>query len=132
MEQHAIVLFDGNCNLCNSAVRFIIKRDPSGYFQFAPLQSRTGERLLTDRGVTPSLRSIVLVEGGRVHTGSDAALRVCSNLSGFWRMLSVLRLIPRPVREPIYRWIANNRYRWFGRTEVCLLPTAELKSRFLD
>jgi predicted DCC family thiol-disulfide oxidoreductase YuxK len=129
---HPIVLFDGVCNLCNGAVQFILRRDPTGRFRFASLQSPAGEELQTRLGIDPkALDSILLVEGERWYRESDAALRIASRMSGAWKALGVLRVIPRPLRDPVYRWIARNRYRWFGKQETCWLPTPELRGRFL-
>lgn len=129
---HPIVLFDGVCNLCNTSVQFIIRRDPAGRFRFASLQSPLGEELLArfgiDRGVTDS---VVLVEGDRWYAESDAALRIARGLKGAWKALAVLRGIPRPLRDAAYRLVARNRYRWFGKQETCWLPTPELRERFL-
>ena len=129
---HPIVLFDGVCNLCNGAVQLILRHDPAGRFRFASLQSPAGEELQTRLGIDPqALDSIVLVEGERWYRESDAALRITSGMSGAWKALGVLRVIPRPLRDPLYRWVARNRYRWFGKRETCWLPTPELRGRFL-
>jgi predicted DCC family thiol-disulfide oxidoreductase YuxK len=129
---HPIVLFDGVCNLCSGAVQFIIRRDPEGRFRFASLQSPLGEELLARFGIDPRLiDSVILVEGDRWSKESDAALRVARGMSGAWRMLWALRVIPRPLRDGLYRLIARNRYRWFGKQETCWLPTPELRGRFL-
>ena len=124
-----VVLFDGVCNLCNGAVQFILKRDRAGYFHFASLQSQAARQLL---GHTPPLQSIVLVEEGKTYTKSDAVLRIARQLRFPWAMLSVLRLIPRPVRDWIYDGIARNRYSWFGRKDQCMIPSKEFRIRFLD
>ncbi len=129
---HPIVLFDGVCNLCSGAVQFIIRRDPEGRFRFASLQSPLGEELLARFGIDPGLLdSVILVEGDRWSKESDAALRVARGLGGAWKALAVLRVIPRPIRDAVYRLIARNRYRWFGKKESCWLPTPELRERFL-
>jgi predicted DCC family thiol-disulfide oxidoreductase YuxK len=131
-EEHATVLFDGVCNLCNGSVLFVIDRDPAGYFRFVALQSDTARRLLAEHGgPPPDLSSIVLVEGGRVYTRSTAALRIARRLTGPWRLLHVCLLIPHPIRDAVYDWVARNRYRWFGREEACRLPSPELRARFL-
>jgi len=133
-EPHAILLFDGVCNLCNTTVNFILDRDPTGYFRFAALQSDAGARALRACGreaVAGDPGSVILIEDGRVHERSDAMLRVVRHLSGAWPLLSVFLLVPRPVRDTVYRWIARNRYRWFGRSEQCRIPTPELRERFL-
>jgi predicted DCC family thiol-disulfide oxidoreductase YuxK len=129
---HATVLFDGVCNLCNGSVLFVIDRDPVGYFQFVALQSETARRLLAELGgAPPDLSSIVLLEGGQLYTRSTAALRIAGRLTGLWRLLHVCLLIPRPIRDAVYDWVARNRYRWFGKEEACRLPSPELRARFL-
>ena len=126
-----MLLFDGVCTLCNGLVRFVIERDPAGRFQFAPLQSDAARRLL--RAVPqPWPDSLVLVEDGRLFTRSTAALRVARGLRFPWPLAYVFVAVPRPVRDWAYDAIARNRYRWFGRREVCMVPTPELRSRFLD
>lgn len=132
MSAGAIVLFDGVCNLCNGAVRFIVDRDPGGHFRFAPLQSDVGRELLARGGLQPdALDTMVLVEGDRCWTRSDAALRIVRRLSGAWPLLSVLRFLPRGLRDRAYRWVADHRYGWFGRRDICAVPTPDLRARFL-
>jgi predicted DCC family thiol-disulfide oxidoreductase YuxK len=127
-----IVLFDGVCNLCSGSVQFLLKRDPEGLFRFAPLQSDVGRRLLAEHGLTvDSLSSVVLIEDGKVWQESSAALRIARHLPGAWKLLRSFAVVPRPLRDAVYRWIARNRYRWFGKTETCWLPTPELEERFL-
>ncbi|MBX7244076.1 MAG: thiol-disulfide oxidoreductase DCC family protein [Candidatus Sumerlaeaceae bacterium] len=130
---HAIILFDGVCNLCNRTVQFIIRRDPNGYFQFAPLQSETAHKLLVSCGVPiVDMKSVVLIEGGKAYLKSDAALGISRKLSGPWKLFAVLLNVPRFLRDPVYDFIANRRYDWFGRRAECMVPTPELKARFLD
>jgi predicted DCC family thiol-disulfide oxidoreductase YuxK len=127
------VLFDGVCNLCNASVGFIVDRDRRGYFSFAPLQSEVGRRLLAAHGPLPeSMDSVVLLEGGRLYTRSRAALRIARRLDGAWPLLFALSILPVPLADAAYAWVARNRYRWFGRTEACRVPTAALRARFLD
>lgn len=127
-----MVLFDGVCNLCNGAVNFVIDRDPEGYFKFAALQSEEGTALLEAVGVTGEvMSSIVLVEGGRVYRKSSAALRIARRLSGAWPLLYLFIVVPRPLRDVVYDWIARHRYDWFGQRDQCRIPTPELRSRFL-
>ncbi len=133
LADHAIVLFDGVCNLCNTSVNFIIDHDPDGYFKFAPLQSDIGQRLLRRCGVEgDGLDSIVLIEGERAYHRSAAALRIARRLRGVWSWLYGLLIVPRPIRDRVYDWVARHRYRWFGRTDQCRIPTPELRRRFLD
>jgi predicted DCC family thiol-disulfide oxidoreductase YuxK len=127
-----IVLFDGVCNLCSGSVQLILRHDPAGRFRFASLQSPAGQELLARFGIDPgAMDSVILVEGDRWFKESDAALRVARGMIGPWRMLWALRVIPRPLRDGLYRLIARNRYRWFGKQETCWLPTPELRERFL-
>ena len=131
-QHRAIVLFDGECSFCNGYVQFVFARDPEGKFSFAPLQSEPGRRLLRRYALPEGwLGSIVLIEDGRCFTHSAAVLRLCKGLKPWWPLLRVLVLIPRPLRDGIYRWVARNRYRWFGTTRACSLPTPELRRRFI-
>lgn len=126
-----IVLFDGVCNLCNGAVRFIIDRDPAGRFRFASLQSSAARAVLGASAVEDPLPdSIVLVASGRVTTRSTAILRIARGLKFPWPLLYAFIVIPRRLRDAVYDVVARNRYRWFGRREVCMVPTPELRERF--
>jgi predicted DCC family thiol-disulfide oxidoreductase YuxK len=128
-----LILFDGDCNLCNGAVQFVIRRDPLEHFRFASLQSAAGRAALAAAGVTGSLPdSIVLVRDGKVATKSGAALAIARGLRLPWPLLTVFWLVPYPLRDLVYDWIARNRYRWFGKREECWVPTKELRERFLD
>jgi predicted DCC family thiol-disulfide oxidoreductase YuxK len=129
----AIVLFDGVCNLCNASVGFIVDRDRRGYFSFAALQSEIGRRLLGRHGQPAgTIDSVVLLEGGRLYTRSQAALRIARRLDGAWPLLFALSILPVSLTDAAYSWVARNRYRWFGRTEACRVPTPALRARFLD
>jgi predicted DCC family thiol-disulfide oxidoreductase YuxK len=128
----AIILFDGICNLCNHSVQFIIKRDPAGYFKFASLQSETGKRLLKQYGVSNQIDSIIVIENKKVYIKSSAALQICTKLTGFWKFFIILRLLPSVFRDFFYDKVAKNRYKWFGKRDSCILPTTELKKRFLE
>ena len=133
-NEHPIVLFDGVCNLCNASVTFIIDRDPTANFRFASLQSDYGKELLAGAGMPVGEEqpgSVVLVEGDRVYVRSTAALRIARQLTGPWTMLYAFMAIPSAWRDLAYRFIARNRYRWFGRREACRVPTTELRARFL-
>ncbi|HMQ48338.1 MAG TPA: thiol-disulfide oxidoreductase DCC family protein [Saprospiraceae bacterium] len=128
----AILLFDGVCNLCNGFVQFAIKHDPQGYYQFASLQSEAGRELLAAHHLpTHEISTVVLIEKGRVYTHSDVGLRMVRRFGGLWPLLTAFSIIPKPFRDGIYNWVARNRYRWFGQRESCMVPTPELKSRFL-
>lgn len=132
-DSESVVLFDGVCNLCNATINFIIDRDPEGYFQFAPLQSDVAQTYLDESVDTSStLGTVVLYEDGETYARSTAALYIARRLSGAWPLLFLAIVIPRPVRDAVYNWIATNRYEWFGRRDQCRMPTPELKDRFLD
>ncbi|MCL6572356.1 MAG: thiol-disulfide oxidoreductase DCC family protein [Bacillus sp. (in: Bacteria)] len=127
-----IILFDGVCNLCNSSVQFILKRDPNGNYKFASLQGDCGQMLLKKHGLNTNLTSFVLIEDEKVYVKSSAALRVCSKLVGAWKMLSIFQILPPFFRDLIYDVVATNRYKWFGKRDSCMLPLPEWKQRFLD
>ncbi len=127
-----IVLFDGVCNLCNGSVQFLLRRDRRRRFRFAALQSAAGQALLGEYGLpTQSLPTIVVLEGGRARVRSDAALHLARRLPWPWPALAVFRILPRPLRDALYTFVARHRYRWFGRTESCMLPTPDVADRFL-
>jgi len=131
-EGGPILLFDGVCNLCNASVQWVIQHDPKGIFRFASLQSEIGKRLLEQYGLPlDAVNTVVLVEGGIAHTCSDVPLRIFEILGGRWAWLGILRWVPCGLRNAIYDWVARHRYRWFGKKSVCMLPTPELKARFL-
>lgn len=127
-----VVLYDGVCNLCDFAVRFILPRDPRGVFRFASLQGNQGKTLAHSAVKGDPLESIVLLQDGRVYRYSSAVLRIAGHLKFPWNLLVIFWVIPAPIRDALYRWVARNRYRWFGKQETCLLPRPEWKSRFLD
>jgi predicted DCC family thiol-disulfide oxidoreductase YuxK len=128
-----IVLFDGECNLCDSAVRFIIEHDAGAHFRFASLQSVLGQQLAAEYRVDTSvLDTLVLIDAGRASVRSDAALGIARRLDHPWSWVAVLSLVPRPLRDAAYRFLAENRTRWFGRRDACRTPTSPLQSRFLD
>jgi predicted DCC family thiol-disulfide oxidoreductase YuxK len=128
-----IVLFDGVCNLCNGTIQYIIKRDKRDQFFFASLQGSTGQQLLKKYQLPQtSFNSFVLIEGDRAYTKSTGALKVLKKLGGIWNLLYAFIIVPLFVRDAVYNWISKNRYRWFGKREYCMIPTPELKARFLD
>jgi predicted DCC family thiol-disulfide oxidoreductase YuxK len=126
--QKHIILFDGYCNLCSSAVQFILKRDKKGIFSYAALQSDFGKNRLAASGLsTTEIDTIVLIENDIVYTYSTAALKIAKNLSGIWPLFYGAIILPRFLRDTIYKLIAKNRYRWFGKKETCMMlpPTQE-------
>ncbi|MCJ0743918.1 thiol-disulfide oxidoreductase DCC family protein [Pedobacter montanisoli] len=131
-EKKLVVFFDGECNLCNRSVQFIIKRDRKDCFSFASLQGETAKGMLADLGLSNGTnQSIILWENGRLYRQSDAALRIVKRLNGFWSLLYGFIIIPAFIRNPIYNYIARNRYKWFGKADHCLIPAPELKHKFL-
>ncbi len=127
-----ILFFDGHCNLCNHAVQFVLTNDRRGEIRFASLQSELATELLLPAGVDPTqLSSLVLYEDGRARTHSDGALRTAALMGGPVALLNGFRVVPGFLRDPVYDWIARNRYRWFGRREECMLPRPEWRARFV-
>ncbi|MBT8282246.1 MAG: thiol-disulfide oxidoreductase DCC family protein [Muriicola sp.] len=128
-----IILFDGVCNLCNNSVRFVIKRDKNDVFRFAPLQSEAGRKLAEERKIdTSKVDSIILIEPQLAYyTKSDAALRITRSLSGVWPIMTIFLGLPSGIRDWVYDWVAKNRYGWFGKQEECMIPTPEIKNKFL-
>lgn len=127
-----VLLFDGVCNLCSGTVQFVIERDPDAKVRFASLQSEFAEQRFQELNIPNDyLDSIVLLEDDRVYFKSTAALRLARHMRGLWPILGIFRIVPAPLRDLVYDWIARNRYRWFGKKEVCWIPTPELRSRFL-
>ncbi|NSL86565.1 thiol-disulfide oxidoreductase DCC family protein [Chitinophaga solisilvae] len=132
MQAHAIILFDGVCNFCNASINFVIRHDRQGYFRFAPLQSGTASSLAAQYHFpVTEMASFVLIENGKAYTKSTAALRVARRLSFPWQLLYGFMIIPPFIRDPVYTLIARNRYRWFGKRDSCMVPTAEVRNRFV-
>ncbi|MCM0042283.1 MAG: thiol-disulfide oxidoreductase DCC family protein [Algoriphagus sp.] len=133
MESPSILLFDGHCSLCNASVDFVWKRDAKKKLLFAAIQSPAGQRVLKHHGLPSTyLDTLVLVEKGEIYLGSTAALRVARKLRRGWPLLYALIIVPKGIRDVIYRWIGSNRYAWFGRKETCRMPSAAEKARFLS
>ncbi|MBA4495277.1 thiol-disulfide oxidoreductase DCC family protein [Paenactinomyces guangxiensis] len=129
----AVILFDGVCNFCNKWVNLVIRHDPHGEFHFASLQSETGQSLLSANGLqSADLDSIVLIDKDGCFTHSTAVLRICRKLDGWWKFLYFFIIVPRPLRNIVYRWVAKHRYQFFGKQDSCMIPTKEIRSRFLD
>lgn len=129
-----IILFDGVCNLCNRSIQFIIRRDTKDEFRFATLQGEIGKSLIKDRNIdTSQIDSIILIEPGTAYyTKSTAALSIGTSFGGMWKMLNVLSLIPSRLRNIVYDFVARNRYKWYGKKDHCMVPTPEIKAKFLD
>jgi predicted DCC family thiol-disulfide oxidoreductase YuxK len=129
---HPIILFDGVCNFCNAGINFIIGQDKKAVFRFAPLQSVAGQELLKQHQLsTEKFESFILVEDGNVYQKSAAGLKVYSKLPWYWKWTQVFWIVPAFIRNAVYDFIARNRYRWFGKKEVCMIPTPDVRTRFL-
>lgn len=129
---NSIVLFDGVCNFCNGSVNFIIRNDPEKRFRFAALQSEAGQELRAKYGIGEDVDSIVLIEEGKAYTHSTAGLRIAKTLGGIWSLGYVGIIIPAFIRDLLYRTFAKNRYRLFGRQDACMLPTPDVRDRFIS
>jgi len=133
MKTRKIILFDGICNLCNQSVQFVIEHDNKNQFQFASLQSDFGQNFLKENNLdSAQFDSIVFIEDDKFYTKSSAALKIAKYLDGITSWLTIFMIVPKPLRDVVYSFIAKNRYRWFGKQESCWLPTPELKAKFLD
>jgi predicted DCC family thiol-disulfide oxidoreductase YuxK len=133
MNMRPVILFDGVCNFCNSAVNFTLQRNKKTNIRFAPLQSEAGQKLLQQYNLPVNeMESFVFIQEGKAYQRSTAALKVCRHLRGLWPLCYGLIIVPRFIRDGIYNWIARNRYKWFGKKESCMIPTAEVKARFLN
>jgi predicted DCC family thiol-disulfide oxidoreductase YuxK len=141
----AVVLFDGVCNFCDASVNFIIEHDKAGYFKFAPLQSDEGRQLANEYGFESAtakkgkdkasdlipIDSVILMDDGKAYTHSTAALRILRRLGAPWSWMYAFVIIPRPIRDWAYRLFARYRYRIFGRKDQCMIPTPDVRARFL-
>ena len=129
-----IILFDGVCNLCNTSVQYVIKHDKKDLFRFVALQSETGQRIIKHIGIsTSNIDSIVLYEPGvAYYYKSNAALEIAKNLGGIFTYGTIFKIIPTSLRDSIYDYVAKNRYKWYGKQDNCMIPTKELKDKFLE
>lgn len=127
-----VVLFDGVCNFCNASVNWLIDRDPADRFRFAAQQSEIGQKLMAGHGVTGlMLNTMVVIDRGQILTHSSAAMRICRYLPMPWKLLSVFWIVPKFLRDWGYKLFARHRYRMFGQTEACRMPTPEIRAKFL-
>ena len=133
-QNKKIILFDGVCNLCDSAVQFVIKNDTKDTFRFVALQSELGQEIIKHIGINPmNIDSVILYEPGiAYYYKSVAALQIAKNLGGFFHFGTIFKIIPTGISNQLYDYIAKNRYKWYGKKEQCLIPTEELKSKFLQ
>lgn len=132
-KKYSIVLFDGVCNFCNTSVQFMIKRDVKDLLRFAPLQSEVGKLLIEKYQINISeIDSVIIIENDKPYYYSTAALKIAKKLSGFYPLLYSFIFIPSFIRNPIYKWVARNRYKWFGKKDSCMIPTPEVRKKFLE
>ncbi len=132
MNAYPIILFDGACNFCNSAVNFIIKKDKRACIRFTSLQSKNGQDLLRHYQLPATdYKTFILIENGKVYTKSTAALKVATYLKRGWPAFYGFIIVPKIIRDGVYNLIARNRYRWFGKTDSCIVPGPDIKQRFL-
>lgn len=133
MPGQPIILFDGVCNFCNNTVNFVIRRDPKSIFKFATLQCTVAQQILKSHRLdNAEMNSFVLIENDKIYIKSTAALRVCRRLKGLWPLMYGFIIVPKLIRNGIYNWIAKNRYTWFGKKEVCMIPSPDVSARFLN
>ncbi len=127
-----IVLFDGVCNLCSSAVQFILNHNPRKNLRFASLQSDFGQSQLIKFQLPVEVRTVVYLKGEKAFLRSDAALEICKELNGLYPILGVFTIFPKGLRDWIYNFIANHRYQWFGKKDQCWIPSPEFSERFIS
>ena len=131
-ENRPLILFDGVCNYCNSVVNFIIRHDKSQHFIFSPLQSERGQQILESFDLPKKeFNSFILVDNHKICSRSTAALHVLNKLPWYWKWTQIFWIIPVVVRDALYNLIARNRYKWFGKKDSCMIPSPEIKARFL-
>jgi len=133
MEGHQIIIFDGVCNFCNGAVNFIIKRDSKGVFKFAPMQSEIAQELLLKHQARAEVGddTFILIKNGQCFERTNAALEITKDLEGLWFIFRAFKIVPSVVRDYFYRVLARNRYKLFGKRAACMMPTKEVRDRFL-
>lgn len=132
MADHPIILFDGVCNLCNSTVKFVLKRNSKANIRFAAMQSESGKELLQQYQLPENeMESFVFIDNNKAYKRSTAALMVCRYLRGLWPLCYIFMIVPSFIRNGVYNWVARNRYKWFGVRKECMVPTPEIRSRFI-
>ena len=130
--QQNIIIFDGVCNFCNKAVNFIIKRDPTSKFLFAPSQSLQAQNLLDKYQLTNvTLDTLILIKNDKCFLQSDAVFEIIKDLSGYWYLFGVFKIIPKILNDKLYNFISKNRYKFFGKKNTCMIPKDEIKNRFI-
>jgi predicted DCC family thiol-disulfide oxidoreductase YuxK len=130
-KNYNLVLFDGVCNLCEASVEFIINHDSKNYFHFTSQTSAIG-KVLWETYKLEEIDSIIFIKNGKAYTHSDAALEICKNLDGWYKYLYIFHFIPKALRDVLYKLVAKYRYKVFGKKDSCMMPSIELKDRFLE
>lgn len=132
LENKGLVLFDGVCQFCNSSVNFMIRKDNTDYFRFLPLQSELGQKIIRQFNLDPeNLQTVILLENKRIYTRSTAALRIARKLKGGWKLFYGFVIVPAFIRDAVYNVVAKNRYKWWGKRDSCMVPTPDVKKKFL-
>ncbi len=131
MSSEAIIIFDGECNLCSGSVKFIIERDKKNYFKFISIQNPKALELLNGK-IDISPDSVILLENDKAYIRSRAAIKISARLTWPWKIVSILRILPSFLIDPLYKLIARNRYKFWGKSNECMIPTAEIKDRFIN
>jgi len=127
-----IIIFDGVCNFCNKSVNFIINKDPNCHFIFTALQNKSAEELIIKyKVINYDIGSIILIKNEKYFLRSEAVFEIIKDLSGYWYLFGVFRIIPLGIRDYIYKLVSKNRYKFFGKKDSCMIPTKELQKRFL-
>jgi predicted DCC family thiol-disulfide oxidoreductase YuxK len=132
MDNRYVVIFDGVCVFCNGVVNFIIYRDPRSIFAFSPMQSEVAQSLIKKHHASKEiLNTLMLIKNGRCYLRTDAILEIAKDISGFWYLFNIFKIIPRPIRDCLYSIFARNRYNLFGKRNTCMVPTENIKKRFI-
>ena len=132
LKDKGLVMFDGVCNFCNSSINFIIRNDKTDHFRFLTLQSERGQKIIKQYNLDPeNLQTVILLENGRIYTRSTAALRIARKLKGGWKIFYGFIIVPAVLRDFFYKIVAKNRYKWWGKKESCMIPTPEVRKKFL-
>ena len=133
MEEKPIILFDGVCNFCNASVNFLIKQDKKSVFRFAAFQSKAGKQLAEKYNFPDNdFQSFILIDKGKAYYRSTAGLKVYGKLAWHWKWTQIFWIVPKFLRDAVYKYVARNRYKWFGKKDECMIPSARVRNRFLD
>lgn len=128
-----IILFDGVCNLCDSSIQFVIRHDKKDIYRLVSLQSELGQKIIRHLGIPSNINSTVLYEPGKAYYyKSDVAFKIIKDIGGIRKVLLVFSILPKSILNSIYDYVAKNRYKWFGKKERCMVPTPEIKNKFIE